>query len=69
MSNLLIYMNNLFTTIGNIMKKSMLTMKELSEDFIKYTHNEWTEFTVHEKKYNYELNNYLTMKENLIKKK
>lgn len=30
MGNLLIYMNNLFTTVGNVMKKSMLIMKELS---------------------------------------
>lgn len=69
MSNLMIYLNNLFTTMGNVMKKNMLLLKELSEDFIKFTHSEWTEFLIHEKKYNYELNHYLTIKENLLKKK
>ena len=37
MINMMIYLNNLFTTIGNVMKKNMLILKELSEDFLKFT--------------------------------
>ncbi len=30
MVNVMIYLNNLFTTLGNVMKKNMLLLKELS---------------------------------------
>ena len=59
----------MFTSVGNQAKKNMYMLKDLSEEFIKYAHSEWTEFTVHEKKYNNELSNYLTLKSNLLKKK
>ena len=47
----------------------MVMLKELSEDFVKYAHFEWIQFQTHEKKYNNEMNNYLTQKYNLLKKK
>ena len=69
MSNILIYLNNIFTNVGNQTKKHMSLLKEISEDFIKYIHAEWAEFQLHNKKYDNELNNYLTRKLNLLRKK
>ena len=66
---MMVYLNNLFTSVGNQAKKNMYMLKDLNDDFIKYAHSEWIEFTFHEKKYNNELNNYLTLKSNLLKKK
>jgi len=37
MINMILYLNNLFTTLGNVMKKNMILLKELSEDFLKFT--------------------------------
>ena len=65
----MIYLNNLFTSVGNQAKKNMLMLKELGDEFLKYIHAEWTEFLLHDKKYQMELNNFLTQKSNLIKKK
>lgn len=59
----------MFTNIGNQFKKQLSLIKEMADDFVKYIHSEWSEFTLHEKRYNYELNNYLTLKYNLLRKK
>ena len=42
LSNIFIYMNNVFTTVGNQAKKNLAFLKEMSEDFFRYTHAEWS---------------------------
>lgn len=34
----MIYLNNLFTSVGNQAKKNMLMLKELGDEFLKYIH-------------------------------
>ena len=46
------YLNNMFTNMGNQYKKQMQYIREVTDDFIRYTHSEWSEYLLHEKKYN-----------------
>lgn len=42
MGTVLVFLNNMFTNIGNQYKKQMSLLKDITDDFFKYAHSEWS---------------------------
>lgn len=42
MGSIFPFLNNMFNNIGNQYKKQMTFLKDMRDDFLKYTHSEWS---------------------------
>jgi len=59
----------MLSNIGKNIKEHMSVIKEFSDDYIQSSIRSWEEFLLHDKRYQREMENYLTFKTDLLRKK
>jgi hypothetical protein len=51
MDTIMIYLNNLFASVGKNIKEQMDLIKQFSDEFIQSDIRSWEEFLLHDKRY------------------